>query len=52
MLKYNNNNNNNNNNNKTTTTLERQYDFIILIKGTFKLIPGPTSCKEIHEKDT
>ena len=47
-----NNNNNNNNNNKTTTTLQRQYNFIILIKGTFKLLPGPTSCKEIHDKDT
>ena len=43
---------NNNNNDKTPTTSERQYNFIILIKGTFKSLPGPTSCKEIHDKDT
>ena len=36
---------------KKTTTLKRQYNFIILIKGIFKLPPEATSCKEIHDKD-
>ena len=48
--KYNDNNKNNNNN--KTTTLERQYNFTILMKGILKLFLGPTSCKEIYDKDT
>ena len=36
---------------KKTKTHERQYNFIILIKGIFKLLPEATSCKEIYDKD-
>ena len=48
--KYNDNDKNNNNN--KTTTLERQYNFTILMKGILKIFLGPTSCKEIYDKDT
>ena len=36
---------------KKRLTHERQYNFIILIKGIFKLLPEATSCKEIYDKD-
>ena len=32
--------------------MERQYNFTILMKGILKLFLGPTSCKEIYDKDT
>ena len=36
---------------KKRLTHDRQYNFIILIKGIFKLLPEATSCKEIYDKD-
>ena len=36
---------------KKRLTHDRQYNFIILIKVIFKLLPEATSCKEIYDKD-